>query len=367
MNNALRRSLTTALFSMFFCFTADASDMVIQSVGNGGNCNTCGWIMAQGEITAETPKLFERLVASGEITPTYVRIHSPGGDLNGALELGRLFRKHRTTVEVGRSVQRDENWWSEEDGGGECLSACAYAFLGGHFRDISSDGKLGYHQFYDRDVISNLAEAAFTGAERLRDQYVVGVIINYLIEMGISTELYPLIAATEPGDMRILTREDAMRLRIHNIEDPVSEWRLLPFGNGLVSEVGYATSDTRVRLYCSGKKQHLTYIFRNETPGKDADWLSSVTPFFNSLLSSDGKQKWPAKFNQIAYDSKKTTLFFVFDIPQEAAKAMADASFFSIESTLGLPRAVEGFFRGLAVGLIAGDKRMPKLALKNCV
>ena len=53
------------LISIFFGFalTSLANAMTFKEVGTGGNCSTCEWIAAEGEITAETPGAFEQFMA----------------------------------------------------------------------------------------------------------------------------------------------------------------------------------------------------------------------------------------------------------------------------------------------------------------
>ena len=52
----MRKTLPTAVFIMgIFACSAAAEPMRFEFVGSGGNCGTCNWIQATGEITINAP------------------------------------------------------------------------------------------------------------------------------------------------------------------------------------------------------------------------------------------------------------------------------------------------------------------------
>ena len=69
--------------------------------------------------------------------PVAVYLHSRGGDLRDGYALGEVFRKHRARTIVSY--------------GGECLSSCATAFLGGYSRSMSQNSTLLFHAPYTRE------------------------------------------------------------------------------------------------------------------------------------------------------------------------------------------------------------------------
>jgi hypothetical protein len=73
--------------------SAHAEPMRFESVRNGGNCDGCAYTQATGEIISNTVRDFERYLAS-EKFPGPVRLHSPGGNLGGGIELGEAIRVH---------------------------------------------------------------------------------------------------------------------------------------------------------------------------------------------------------------------------------------------------------------------------------
>src|ERR1700736_6446981 len=65
--------------------------MTFTLAGNGGNCNGCEWIAAEGPITQRTPPDFEaflKLFGTDVDGRETVRLSSNGGNLVAGLELG---------------------------------------------------------------------------------------------------------------------------------------------------------------------------------------------------------------------------------------------------------------------------------------
>jgi hypothetical protein len=113
-----------------------ADSMVFTLAGQGGNCDTCEWIAAEGPITQRTPQDFEAFlrlfgsavgVVDGRET---LRLDSNGGNLVAGLELGEAIRAHRLSTEVGRTVAGPSvgNLTFEATAPGSCASACAMRF-----------------------------------------------------------------------------------------------------------------------------------------------------------------------------------------------------------------------------------------------
>ena len=74
-----------------------------------GDANACGpgcseWIAAEGKIDAGAADRFRQLlrIVADRRPPIY--LHSPGGKLTEALELGRLIRDKKFEVSVGHTV-----------------------------------------------------------------------------------------------------------------------------------------------------------------------------------------------------------------------------------------------------------------------
>lgn len=198
---------TIAALACLLPFSVLAEPMTFELQGSGGNCNGCEWIAASGEITAETPDAFRAFMADRERLYLYqaVTFDSPGGNLGAAIELGRLLREAQATTAIGRTQpMEDMPQYFEQVPGGACESACVFAFLGGEARWVDGE-RLGIHQFYTPDG-REIPTAA--------TQQIMGQIVMYLIDMGISPEMLTLASRIPGNDMHYLTEDEVARLGI---------------------------------------------------------------------------------------------------------------------------------------------------------
>ncbi|WP_162930034.1 hypothetical protein [Pseudophaeobacter sp. EL27] len=241
----------------------------------GGNCLGCQFISAQGRITDDTPDKFRTFMKTNS-DGFGVVLNSEGGSLAGGLELGRLFREYGLGTSIGRVVHGSSHWDEVFNDGG-CVSACAYAFLGGINRSIQEGNSIGFHQFHDPDFLQSAALVAGNQSYFMNamDQYTSGVIVEYLVEMGIDPRLYQLASKVGPADpIRFIGQDEQVEFGIAGGSDSLGEWSILAFGDGVLAEAETSISERRVRLYCSNDGNfYLTYIL----PPRG----SSVSPVFS--------------------------------------------------------------------------------------
>jgi hypothetical protein len=101
------------------------------------------YIQGIGRITPDTPAKLEQFLKTDDARMTKsITLHSPDGDLMAGLKLGEIIRKAGYSTSIGRSVLLDEAMDIYDYPQGECISACALAFLGGITR--SYDAKATY-------------------------------------------------------------------------------------------------------------------------------------------------------------------------------------------------------------------------------
>jgi hypothetical protein len=93
------------------------------------------YVQAIGVITKDTPRKFKEFLKTGDAKMTrLLSLHSAGGDITAALELGELIRKARFNTLIGRSMPLDDpgrGMAAYDYKVSVCTAACAYAFLGG--------------------------------------------------------------------------------------------------------------------------------------------------------------------------------------------------------------------------------------------
>src|SRR5947209_19946303 len=117
MRHRMRAALVGLLASFWMTAAAGQDAAMTFRVVPAQNCRSCApEILAVGFITLESPDEFR--AAAGKIGgAVVVRLASPGGNLVGGLRLGQAVRELGAATTVAR--------------GSRCVSACAYAFLGG--------------------------------------------------------------------------------------------------------------------------------------------------------------------------------------------------------------------------------------------
>ncbi len=190
------------------------------------------WIAAEGVITENTADKFYSFIKENDIRKeNRVVFHSPGGNLYAAMELGRAIRRAGLSTSVGRSTTLDipgssmDVYYFDESW---CLSACAYAFLGGESRVIPEGASLGFHRFGSSDFAISQEVAQIASSD----------LANYLQEMGVDQGVLGLASRADfVGDMSFINPEVAARLRI--VFDPsdassrvnVEMWRGHVVGN----------------------------------------------------------------------------------------------------------------------------------------
>ena len=176
----------STIFGLFECFPAWSDSMTFVLAGNGGNCNGCEWVAAQGDITDETPTAFQNFIAENG-TPYLIVLNSPGGNLVAGIQLGQMIRDTGATTEIGETVpetdQGLEKWRKILPG--ICASACAYSFIGGVERFVDREGKLGVHQFYSTDDSSIDSKTV---------QSLVGLTLLHTLRMGVDPRV--IVAAS---------------------------------------------------------------------------------------------------------------------------------------------------------------------------
>jgi hypothetical protein len=210
-----------------------------------GDANACGpgcseWIAAEGKIDAGTADRFHQLLKTlGNRRPP-IYFHSPGGKVNDAMELGRLFRDKKFTVSVGQTVplgcgsdKQSINSCAARKRAGQaveaeisptayaCNSSCVYALAGGAVRLVPPWVKLGIHDLGVEPNSSvprgvSLAMVMRVSHARLR---------NYLRAMGIDDALFSAAVAIPFESFRLVQRDDIVRFGLDRREFGESEWR----------------------------------------------------------------------------------------------------------------------------------------------
>jgi hypothetical protein len=216
------------------------------------NATESCFIVASGKLDQRAPERFNALFEQG-IDGYQVLLDSPGGSLGAGLRLGRAIRARGMHTVIGR--WNDAEPFNEPLNDADCLSACAYAFLGGEVRTILQGNRLGFHQF------------ALPGGDLLQGpggltagQEVSAQLISYLVEMGVDARLFGEATSAPTEAMFYPSQAD---LEAYDITTPrgFGHFVLEPYGDGIVAS---SARLDRPRAY--DVVTNLTAFCRRETP-----------------------------------------------------------------------------------------------------
>jgi len=201
-------------------------------------------VLAEGEITPDTPEVFEQFVKEQNFSVMrIVQFNSGGGDLGAGLDLGRAIRHAGWSTgvaalgTVGGATQP-----------GECNSACTFAFLGGVTRSIAPGSKYGVHRFWsDKGDLNEQIVQKFAGQ-----------LVAYIHEMGVSADMYTLMTQAGHGDSQFVQYLDVptmTRLRIittHVVSAAMDDANGLAVLRLMDKDSGGAETYGQLDFYCSG-------------------------------------------------------------------------------------------------------------------
>lgn len=238
---------------------ASAAPMEFSTEGSGGNCSTCVWIRASGDITDSTAAAFDRLMRAEP--HRIVHIDSPGGTISGALALGRLFRKHRIALVVaGNESPEFAASWSVVRPG-TCASACLYAAFGAVFRSIADGSRIGFLPLFAES--GGFGRRPPSPADRKSLQRSAGMLAEYLHEMGGTPEFFTLMLQAGGNVTYWLDGSELAASGFLTAERIVDPWRFGAKDGRVAAISGEQTSPrrhTRIFITCHAEDGRLATI-----------------------------------------------------------------------------------------------------------
>ena len=161
-------------------------------------------VFVSGQITREdvdSAGVMASLVRSGKqkIAGNSVWFASNGGDIDAAMELGRLLRKLGVFTLIGKNDQ--------------CMSACVLAFMGGERRMVA--GRLGIHRPY-------FPFTQNTPDRQARFRHLQRALKDYIEELDFPSSLYEAVMLVPPESFQILAPAELKRFYLDGIS-PSSE------------------------------------------------------------------------------------------------------------------------------------------------
>lgn len=195
-NNALAIALLIA------CCAKPVSGALVTAQDFGGGSDLM--LSIRGTIIQSDEAKVRAYVARAKQN-AYVRLHieSEGGDVKAAMGIGRLMRSVNARV-----------------GADKCYSACVLIFIGGVDRSVTSRQDkgwgLGLHRLYFAALAPGLSMAEISSKRRALSDEVRA----YINSMNVSGQLFDLMEATPPEQMKLLSAEEVTALGLDQ-PDPV--------------------------------------------------------------------------------------------------------------------------------------------------
>jgi hypothetical protein len=263
-----------------------------------GTASFCGeYILANGMITSDTPNKLEILLKAQKFKPT-IYFNSPGGNLLAGMKLGYIIRSLIFDTYVGgpynsAHLNQSNGQFNESIvtivAKGVCLSACAYAFLGGVSRHLDAGGQLGVHQFSGgaKDVGQSAA------------QVTTAVLAQYLDDMGVDRKLLDIASMTPSGSVQIISVQLARELNVDNTNPPKRGWELKADDQGNLSAI--------VTQRQGGRDAVTSLAFRRDGSYLIGTLTYRIRQNFRSFRQMNETFQGPTRFHLTASDQSYQT------------------------------------------------------------
>ncbi|WP_430709550.1 hypothetical protein [Mesorhizobium captivum] len=225
---------------------------VVRSSAQGCEPICPEWISAEGTIEAGTPALFRRLLKTLGGRQLPIVVNSPGGNVDAAIQLGRMIRKNKLDIAVGttefsgcspgmKNCRDDDSKAAPYlgiayDSGAMCNSACPLMFSGGIRRVVGEWAFLGVHQItttYHREkLLYRTTYRIVNGKKKVISTKIVSRknagsyktyemskavekrLSGYLREMGVEQGMLDVMKATPASDIRQIEPEDMLEMKL---------------------------------------------------------------------------------------------------------------------------------------------------------
>lgn len=152
-------------------------------------------LLVSGEIDLGDAARFKAHLNGMSVQPDVIALHSPGGVVSEALEIGRTVREKELATAVLS--------------GSFCVSSCPYILAGGTERLVSRRGIVGLHQhYYEQPKYLPVVFAV----ENI--QLGQGRTMEHIIEMGVDPTLMLYSLNTPPEQMYALIEDELSETRI---------------------------------------------------------------------------------------------------------------------------------------------------------
>lgn len=267
-------------------------------------------ILAEGKITKDTPAEFKEWSRNAP-KDSWVAMSSPGGSVIGGMQLGQAIRLGGFNTTIAGS---------SEQGPSHCLSACAYAYLGGTVRYLPANAKYGLHQYRG-------SEKAISSEDAQKLNAIMGRYVDF---MGVDRRVLDYAQLTSSDKMTVLSQSEAKKLRVDNFGQSLyPKWRLELVGDGrlLIMNTANLQGKLPISLGFTKVKQSIVGVIYYKS--SDAASFSGAVP--HSVIIDN--QKYPLT-NISSWQEKTGGYQLNFEVPNAlliALSGLSDESTFTIQ------------------------------------
>jgi len=281
----------------------------------------CGeWIAADGMIDQAAPQRLRALLQRLGKRKLPIYFHSPGGSVEGAIEIGRLMRARQMTAGVARTIpqgcDRSRDRESACDGlkrsGRElpaelqtvrtlCNSSCVYALIGAARREVAAGAQLGVHAAvvvaYHRNGGAPAAKAP-AGLKAAALARANERIERYLVSMGIDRALFRTASEVSHDRVRYLTRDEIARFGIDRRDFHETRWMTEegPSGASMVVKFAAAAKAAEPKQYrvmqlllACGRTGFITVGFARDLDPADQLTSAALAASGSEVMLSPGR------------------------------------------------------------------------------
>jgi hypothetical protein len=200
------------------------------------------WLSAEGRIEPGTARGLAQALDALKGRRLPILIHSPGGSVRDAIEMGDLIRARGLAVAVARTLITNcperapkcpDGPGTAIAGGAMCASACVLVLAGGVERLVGPTPLIGVHQM--TTVVKETEGAAgLTSTRKFYEQYGVDAVVGaYLVAMGVGDPVMALTRKTAAASVRWLSLADLKASHLATLALDAAEPVVTSGANGL--------------------------------------------------------------------------------------------------------------------------------------
>lgn len=331
-----------------------------------GNNSACGTtILAEGLIESKTDQNFATFLSENRgrnylpDKPT-ICFNSIGGDLVGAIKLGRMIRKLGFDTCLAPVYERV----IPNTGGDQevfvrnvvCVSACTFALIGGENRIIESGSRYGIHQFYGSR--GNIGDSA--------TQVTLVALALYLEEMGVSRNLLDRASLVPPAEVLWLSSKELLALKIDNMALMKAQWQLSVTEDGIVAAtIAQIKPGPQSRISLTVTKEFGQVLLGiGFVPGRRYPrFLDSAIEALNEqrqiILQIDNQQV--ATYDSVGWDRRRDRLVTILPISSKVIQSLQSGKVLNLK--VQVPHASEYYDPSIQFPLV-GLNTLLKAVLK---